>query len=322
MKKTILDRLRQTSGYVSGQEICQSLGVSRTAVWKQVEQLRQEGYQIQSSPRRGYRLIQSPDRLTEAEVLPLLETRTLGRWLKHLDETGSTNADAKALARQGAPEGTLVVAEHQTQGRGRTSRRWYSAPGESVLFSLILRPPLAPSNAAAITQIAAAAVSLALDTLGLESQIKWPNDVLVRGKKICGILTEMTCELDRIDFIVLGLGLNANAASYPPEIAGLATSIRVELGQSCQRSLVLASVLNALEPLYQNYLQGGRRYLELCRSRSALLGRTVVYQTPQGPAEAQVLGLDDQGRLVVNRHGVQEALLSGEVHIGTQVLKD
>ncbi|MDD3426106.1 MAG: biotin--[acetyl-CoA-carboxylase] ligase [Aminobacterium sp.] len=320
MKKHILTLLKQAQGnYVSGQDLCEHLGVSRTAVWKHINQLREEGYAIDSSARKGYRLIDVPDLLNEYEVEPLLTTENIGHPIIHLDEVTSTNIEAKKQAREGIKEGTVIVAEHQTEGRGRSGRSWFSSPEWAIQMSLVLRPKVSPAFAASITQVGAAAVAKALESLGLSPQIKWPNDVLIGGKKICGILTEMSCELDHISHIVIGIGINVNTPSFPEEIASVATSVRIELGgEHCNRKELMAAVLNAFEPLYIDFLKGGSQpeYLSICRHLSNLMGQFITYETSQGIRSAQAVDIDNMGRLIIRHEDeTTEALLSGEVHI-------
>lgn len=320
MKSKIISILRKTPGqFVSGQAICDSLNVSRTAIWKHINQLREEGYVIESIPKRGYRMTVSPDRITEHEVVPWLKTMTLGRSLVHHQKVDSTNIVAKALARDGCPEGTLVTAEHQTAGRGRSGRSWTSLEGGAIQMSLVLRPQSPPAKAPSITQIGAAAVALVLESLGLSPRVKWPNDVLLSGKKVCGILTEMSCELDHIHFIVVGMGVNVGWSSVPKEISQVATSLVDEGVSNPNRARLTAEIMNNFEPLYLSFLAGDSfPYLEVCRRLSWLRGREISFRQ-DGEAVRGVAGdIDDQGRLeICYQDGRKDYLLSGEIHIGT-----
>ena len=207
--------------YVSGEALSGKLGLSRTAVWKVVNALRRHGYRIEAVPSRGYRLLEAPDRLTALEVLPLLETHDLGRTLHAFETVDSTNVVAFRLAVEGAEHGELVVAETQTNGRGRRGRRW-SSPGHLNLYcSFVLRPELPPQRAPELTLLTAVAVAESLRAAGVPADIKWPNDLLVAGRKVAGILTELSADLDRIHFVVVGIGINLNAGreDFPPELA-------------------------------------------------------------------------------------------------------
>ena len=207
MKNEILKCLKETDGYVSGQELCERLGVSRTAVWKVIRQLEAEGYGIEAVRNRGYRLHDSADILNEAEIRAVLTSHWLGQNVKFLEEIDSTNNEVRRMAEQGAPEGTLVVAEIQTAGKGRRGRRWDSPKGSGIWHSFLLRPEFAPEHASMLTLLAAMAVRKSVSNVtGLECLIKWPNDIVVNGKKVCGILTEMSTEEDAIRYVVVRLG--------------------------------------------------------------------------------------------------------------------
>lgn len=319
MRTKIVSILREASGqFVSGQDMCDRLKVSRTAVWKHVNQLKDQGYVIESIPRRGYRIISYPDRITEQEVAPWLNTEVLGRNFVHYPTVDSTNIVAKTLARQGCPDGTVVTAEHQTAGRGRSGRSWTSIQEKAVQMSLVLRPQAPPAKAPSITQIGAASVALAMESLGVSPKIKWPNDVLLSGKKVCGILTEMSCELDHIHFIVMGIGINVGGSSLPEDISKIATSLEMEGCLDLDRGRLIAKVLNNFEPLYRSFLRGDSSpYLDICRRLSWLKDREISFSRDGETMEATAGDIDDQGRLEVRfPDGRSEYLLSGEVHIG------
>jgi BirA family biotin operon repressor/biotin-[acetyl-CoA-carboxylase] ligase len=320
MKGKILTMLKKRQGdFVSGQSICDSLGVSRTAVWKHVNQLKEDGYRVESVPRKGYRIISSPDVLTSEEIVPLLDTDFIGRNVINHHEVESTNLTAKAAGRSGCPDGTVVTTEHQTGGRGRSGRSWISSPGEAVQMSIVLRPGTPPATAPPITQIGAAAVAVTLEAMGFAPKVKWPNDVLISGKKVCGILTEMTCELDRIDFIVIGIGINVNVKVFPKPVDEVATSLLLEGGRSLDRRKIAAEVLNRFEPLYREYLEGnGDAYLEICRRLSWLKGKEISFEKDGITVTATAGDIDEDGRLKVHfPDGRSEKLLSGEVHLGS-----
>ncbi len=230
--------------YTSGEALSGKLGLSRTAVWKRVEALRTKGYRIDAVPARGYRLVGVPDRLTSLELAPLLSTRELGRTIHHHESLGSTNEVAFRLAQDGAEHGEVVVAEQQTAGKGRRGRVWVSPPGLNLYFSAILRPELPPQRAPELTLVAAVALAEALREFGTEAAIKWPNDVQIEGRKVAGILTELSAEPERVHFVVVGVGVNLNsqAGHFPEELREVATSLALAKGERVSRSHFTATL--------------------------------------------------------------------------------
>jgi BirA family transcriptional regulator, biotin operon repressor / biotin---[acetyl-CoA-carboxylase] ligase len=303
MRDKILKILREHQDeYVSGEMICQACGVSRTAVWKHMRELEERGYQIDAVRNRGYRLLYSPDVVTPEEIILGLKTDVLGREIVYRDQVESTNALATELAYQGASEGTLVVADQQTGGRGRRGRAWFSPPGKGVWMSLILRPKLSPAYASQLTLVAAIALSRAFSSLtGQQAGIKWPNDILFGSRKCCGILTEMHADHDRIHHIVLGIGINVNMESseFPEELRDIAVSLRIVKGEPLERSKVIQSVLTCLEPLYLQYVrEGGFSSLrEEWKRESITIGRNVRAVTPRGEFEGTAVDIDEAGAL-------------------------
>ena len=232
MKSEILSALRSADGYVSGQELCEKFGVSRTAVWKAINQLKQAGYEIEAVQNKGYHIVSSPDILSRTELESNRKTTWVGEEIHYFDSTDSTNTRAKRLAEDGAVHGTLVVADEQTGGRGRRGRAWESQKGVSIYMSLVLKPEIEPNHASMLTLITAMAVAGGIEkTTGLECKIKWPNDIVIHGKKVCGILTEMSTQMDYINYIVIGIGINVQNESFPEEIGEVATSLRIESGK-------------------------------------------------------------------------------------------
>ncbi len=319
MKAEILKKLRETDGYLSGQQLSDFLGVSRTAVWKTIAQLREEGYQIEAVRNRGYRLLETADVLTEAECRSLLVGRWLGNPVSCFTETDSTNTQAKRLAEEGAPEGTLVVAESQTNGKGRRGRSWVSPPGEGLWFSLVLRPKVLPSLAPMLTLAAALAVSAGIeDVCGLSARIKWPNDIVLSGRKAAGILTELSAETTEIHYVVIGVGVNVNMADFPEEIRRTATSLFIESGTRFHRCDILAAILARMEQFYETFLD--TRDLSILREeymqRLANLGEEVVVLAPEGERRGVCEGIDEYGRLLVRgEDGSIEKVFSGEVSV-------
>ncbi|OPZ60739.1 MAG: Bifunctional ligase/repressor BirA [Deltaproteobacteria bacterium ADurb.Bin510] len=273
----LLRRLRDGQ-WLSGEQLAQELGLTRAAVAKQVAVLKQQGYLIEAAPRRGYRLQSLPDSLLPAEIRAGLVTARFGQGLiSYLESTASTNQDARELAEQGAAEGSLVVAEQQTAGRGRRGRSWYSAPGVGVYLSLILRPALAASEVARLTITAAVAACEALRELsGLDVRIKWPNDLLVGQRKLGGILTEVSMDQESVSYAVVGLGLNVATGDFPPELAAIATSLRLASGRELRRAAVVRGVLERFERRYDELLnEGFAGILAEFKALSNVIGREV-----------------------------------------------
>ena len=208
MKEKILEFLKQQEGFISGQRICDELGVSRTAVWKYMNSLKKEGYEIESVTRKGYRILQSPDLLTREAVLSCIKKGEIPGELCCFESIDSTNEEAKRRGEAGAPDGSIYVADNQTNGKGRRGRTWLSPSGEDIFFTILLRPDLPLNSVSMLTLVAASAVAEAVDKVtGQECQIKWPNDIVLNRKKVCGILTEMNMEIDSIAYVVVGVGI-------------------------------------------------------------------------------------------------------------------
>lgn len=322
MDRTILELLKkQRMNYVSGQTISKSLGVSRTAVWKHINELRKSGYEIESYPRKGYRLIGEPDLLTSDELALGISTRYLGHRVFCFESIGSTNNYIKEHADE-FPDGTLVVSEEQKSGRGRLGREWTSPSGKGIWMSLLLKPGISPQDAPKITQIAAAALVEALNDLyGLDVKVKWPNDIVVNGRKVCGILTEMGAELGRVSHIVLGIGINANMDAFAGELADKATSLKIEIGEAVDRKKLLFHFLNCLERLLDLFFEDGdfEKALNICRKHSAVIGKKIWIKEKNSSVEVLATGINDSGELVVQyEDGSEKAILSGEVSIRSE----
>ena len=317
-KKPVLTELERTDDYVSGEQLSEILGVSRTAVWKQIQSLREQGYEIEAQPRIGYRLLKRPDLLLPAEIASGLNTVCLGQEVVYYPEVDSTNEIARRLAQQGAAEGTLVVAERQTKGKGRLGRAWISPEGEGLWFSFILRPKMLPPEAPRATLVAAVAVAQALRReTGLNIRIKWPNDLLLEGKKITGILTEMNSEIGRINFLVVGIGINVNLNlhSIPPEINATATSLNAHLKQPASRLVLLHRCLEELEKYYELWQKGAfPEILAEWRHLSATLGNQVQIKMLDDMIEgfAEEVELDGSLRLRLADGSVYQ-VIAGDV---------
>ena len=319
MKAEIIRKLKETDGYVSGQQLCETLGVSRTAVWKAIRRVRDEGYQIEAVRNRGYRLLRTADVLTETECRSDLAGRWLGNPFYFFDETDSTNTQAKLLAERGAPEGTLVLAETQTAGKGRRGRSWVSPPGDGLWFSFVLRPSIRPSVTPMLTLVAAMAVAAGIeDVTGLPARIKWPNDIVISGKKAVGILTELSAEALETNYVIVGIGINVNTTDFPEEIRKTATSLYLESGVYFNRSSIVAAVMKRMEPYYKTYLStvSLAELRDEYMKRLVSLDRDVVVLEPQRERRGVCEGIDHNGCLLVRgEDGSVERVMSGEVSV-------
>ncbi|SHI16893.1 biotin--[acetyl-CoA-carboxylase] ligase [Sporanaerobacter acetigenes] len=320
MKDKILILLKENrDGFISGEKISDKFGVSRSAIWKYMNTLKEEGYEIESIPRKGYRLISSPDTLTYGEVEEYLETKFIGRKIYYFDTIDSTNIKAKELAYK-EDEGTLVIAEEQTLGRGRLGRTWISPKKKGIWMSIILKPSIDPMKVAKITQIGAAAIALALEDLGIEAFIKWPNDIVMNGKKVCGILTEMSCELNMINYVIMGVGINVNLGSedFSGEVSNVGTSLKIQSGKVIDRKKLLGLFLNRFEELYIPFVGKDDFFetLKVCREKSILIGKEVRIIRGKDEEKGKVLGINDDGELIIDYgNGKIENVLSGEVSV-------
>lgn len=318
MKTKILKLLREQGEYLSGQEICGKLAVSRTAVWKAVGQLKEEGYVIEAVQNKGYYLAGTPDLVTKEEVGSRLETQWAGHPTVFLPETDSTNNEAKRLAEAGASHGTLVVAEFQEAGKGRRGRSWVSQSGTGIWMTILLRPQFPPSQASMLTLLAAMAVADGIEEVtGLRAAIKWPNDIVFRGKKICGILTEMSAEPDYINHVVVGIGINANIREFPEELGEKATSLFLEQGKSVNRAAVIAAVWKAFERHYDQFLKTADLSVLRDKYEERLInkGEEVCVLDPKGNWKGVAHGIDERGRLLVEVEKQVRAVDSGEVSV-------
>ncbi len=312
----VLQALRRAPEPLSGEALAGRLGLSRAGVWKRINRLKAQGYAIVGSPRRGYRLLATTDKLLPEEIALGLKARRLTGPVHHFEEVASTNDLAKELAAREAPEGTLVVAEAQTGGRGRLGRQWDSPPGTGLYVSLLLRPPLPPTEMPQITLTTAVAVARAVKRVtGVAPGIKWPNDLLLAGKKLGGILTEMETESERIRHLVVGLGLNVNNPAFPAELEPLATSLLLATGRRHSRLEILQAWLEEFEELYGRFL--AREFagiLDEWRSLTVTLGRRVTVR--QGPVTICGRALDvapDGALLVETAAGDVVRVTSGEI---------
>lgn len=302
---------------VPGPKIASEIGVTRLQVWRWIENLRALGIEIRGVPAEGYQLVTIPDLLTPSLVRAELGEHALGRNIVHHFRIESTNAVALKLAANDAEHGTIVLAEEQTAGRGRLGRAWFSEKSSGIYASIVLRPPLAPATAPVLTLMAGLAAQKAVSSVtGLAVDIRWPNDLLVNGKKVCGILTEMSAEVDLLHAVVLGIGINVNHTVMPAELEDIATSLRMEAHRGISRIQVLAALLREIERHYQMLLKGGNKAItERWEAASTFAhGKRVRVVIRTGEALATTMGIEPSGALKIEYDdGRQESLIAGEV---------
>jgi BirA family biotin operon repressor/biotin-[acetyl-CoA-carboxylase] ligase len=310
--------LLRAGDFVSGERIAAALGVSRAAVGKRIAELRKRGFTIAAAPRRGYRLDVVPDTLDPDAIGPRLTTAWLGRAWRHVPTIGSTNDEAAAWARAGAPSGAVVVADAQTRGRGRLGRHWHSPPGESLYLSVVLRPPLPPHRVPPLTLATGVAVAEALAALDLVPQLKWPNDVLLDGKKVAGILTEMSADLDRVHHVVVGIGVNLNAAAFPDELAAIATSVALARGAPVARADFAAALCARLEHWFNQFVSdGAAAVVAAWKQYARFFGRHVRITAGRDRLDGVAEDLDDDGALRLRlADGRVTRVIAGEVEVG------
>jgi len=317
----ILIELRGAREGVSGTELAEKVGLSRAAVWARVEELRSLGYDIEASPHTGYRLVSAPDVLHADDLLSRLgKTRTVGRDIRVFQETTSTNDVIEKLARDGVKEGVAAFAESQTRGRGRLGRKWISPAGQGLWFSVLLRPKLSPQAVTQLTIASATALARAIHSAaGLAVEIKWPNDILVRGRKVAGILTEMKAEPDAVKYVTLGIGVNVNLTvnEFSSDLRRTATSLRVEAGESIDRAELAVEILRELDRDYARICSGqfeavADEWEEQCQT----IGRDVTIRIGERRVQGRAESLDSDGALLVRtQHGRLERIVGGDVTV-------
>ncbi len=316
----------QQERHLSGQELGKRLNISRTAVWKHINKLRKRGYQIESSPKSGYSLIKSTHLLLPEEIGIGLNTQIMGKRVVHFNEVSSTQDIAAEMARDGAAEGTLVVAEMQNRGRGRKGRSWVSVPEGGIYLSLILRPTLMPSQVVQIPLIAGVALTRAIKaTVPLQPMIKWPNDIIIGKKKVGGILTEMSSEIDGVNYVVLGIGLNVNtpASLFAKDIAGITTSLIDEYGAETSRVKLVQCFLSEFEIIYTKFLASGFSSVkDEWKALNNTIGSWVKVSDGENEIEGEALDIDNDGFLLVRKEdGTISRIISGDVSFSNQIYK-
>ena len=316
LKDKVLAVLEENKGKsVSGSEIARSVGMTRSAVWKAVKTLREEGYSICAVTNRGYCLSEESDFLSEQSIVPNLRTKALGRKIDVFKTIDSTNNFAKSLAQLGAVHGTTVISELQTQGKGRMGRDSYSPMGMGIYMSVILRPKLSVEHSLLITSCAAVAVAEAIENVaGIGCKIKWVNDIYAGGKKLCGILTEASVNVEQggLEYAIVGMGINVQNVSFPKNLADLATSVRMESDKPISRSVLAAEILNCLEERLETIRD--KSFLDEYRRRSNVIGRRIEVTQNGVSTEVDCIGIDEIGRLLVRSDsGEEKALTSGTI---------
>ena len=315
----ILSELRANPDGVSGAQLAEQLAISRAAIWSRIEELRQAGYEIEAGPHFGYRLVNSPDALHADDLLARLgKTKVIGRDIRVFEETTSTNDVIEKLARDGVKEGVVVFAESQTKGRGRLGRKWMSPTHKGLWFSILLRPELSPQETTQLTVASATALRRAIKNVtSLSAEIKWPNDLLIGGKKVVGILTEMSAEVDRVRHVILGIGVDVNqdAAEFPPELRKIATSLKIESGEEISRAELATEILRELDADYARICGG--KFSQLAdewETGCATIGKNVSVQMGARLVRGCAEALDDDGALLVrSEHGHLERVIGGDV---------
>jgi BirA family transcriptional regulator, biotin operon repressor / biotin---[acetyl-CoA-carboxylase] ligase len=315
----ILSALHENADGVSGAQLAEELKISRAAIWSRIEELRHVGYEIEAGPHFGYRLVSSPDALHADDLLARLgKTKTIGRDIQVFEETTSTNDMIEKLARDGVKEGVVVFAESQTKGRGRLGRKWISPAYKGLWFSILLRPNLRPQEATQLTVASATALRRAIESeTGLKPEIKWPNDILINGKKVAGILTELSAEVDRVKHIILGIGVDVNldVGELPAELRKTATSLKIESGGMISRAELAVAVLCELDFDYARI--GGGKFATIAdewESHCATIGKNVTVHIGDRKIRGRAESLDDDGALLVRtEHGHLERVIGGDV---------
>jgi len=314
MLDKILHALKSNEGYISGEEISHTLDISRSGIWKYIQELRNHGYDIIAVPHLGYKLVSSPDKLFPEEIKFRLGTKILAKRIEYFDVINSTMDEAFRLGMAGAEEGTLICAEGQTKGRGRLGRGWTSPKGKGIYISILLRPKLQPLMVSQLTLLCAVAVAEAIErAAGINMAIKWPNDVLINNKKVVGILTEMNAETDRIKFVIVGIGVNVNATNA--QLPAHATSLRQEMQKNFSRIEILQEILRRFEYWYLRFQKEGfAPILEQWKDLSVTLGRNVRIADTKQVIDGKAIGIDEDGGLLIKSHsGAIVKKMSGDV---------
>jgi len=314
MEEKIIELLKKSQGHLSGEELSEHLKISRQGLWKHIQALKELGYDIAAVPHLGYSLISSPDRLFDFEIANGLHTKILGKKVLYFDSLSSTMDTAMQLGLKGMAEGTLVIAETQSKGRGRLGRIWFSPKYKGIYLSLILRPKISPEKAPILTLLTAVSICEAIkEVTGLVCEIKWPNDIMLHNKKLGGILTELNAEVDAVNFVIIGFGLNVN--NDKKSLISTATSLKEQLKENINRLLLLQEILRKIE---NNYLglekKGAAAIIEKWRQNNITLGRRVKAYYHKEHVEGLAQDIDADGGLIIrNDAGLRQKIMAGDV---------
>ncbi len=318
MRNRILEIiLNNKREFVSGESLSKQLGISRTAIWKHINSLKEEGYNIESINKKGYRLIENPsDILTNTNILHRLKTEFIGKEIIHFSSIDSTNEYTKSIGKE-EKDGVVVISEEQTKGKGRLGRQWHSSLGEGIWMSILLKPDILPYKTPFITLVAGASMVKALNDLGVKAFIKWPNDIIINNKKVAGVLTELSAEIERVNYVVLGIGINVKTMNFSKEIETIATSLYKE-GYNVSRLDIVIRLLENFESLYTQYINHNtkKEVLDICREYSAIIGQN-IYTIQNGEKQlVTCLDINEEGNLIVKDiNGKVKEIMSGEVSI-------
>ena len=312
--EVILDNEKE---FISGEELSKKLGISRTAIWKHIRILRSQGYNIESVNKKGYRLVDEPtDLLNPQNIYRNLKTKFIGKNVLHFETIDSTNDYAKKIGNE-LRDGSVIISEEQTKGKGRLGRVWESKAGEGIWMSIILKPNIIPNKAPFITLIAGASIVKALNILGVDAKIKWPNDITINNKKLSGILTELSAEIERVNYIVVGIGMNVKDTDFEEELKDKATSLYKE-NYNVSRVDIVKEILCQFEKLYLDYIEKDdkKEVLDICRQYSAIINKEIYVIKNDQKELVDCIGINEEGNLIIkNKYGNLEEIMSGEVSI-------
>ena len=312
--EVILDNEKE---FISGEELSKKLGISRTAIWKHIRILRSQGYNIESVNKKGYRLVDEPtDLLNPQNIYRNLKTKFIGKNVLHFETIDSTNDYAKKIGNE-LRDGSVIISEEQTKGKGRLGRVWESKAGEGIWMSIILKPNIIPNKAPFITLIAGASIVKALNILGVDAKIKWPNDITINNKKLSGILTELSAEIERVNYIVVGIGMNVKDTDFEEELQDKATSLYKE-NYNVSRDDIVKEILCQFEKLYLDYIEKDdkKEVLDICRQYSAIINKEIYVIKNDQKELVDCIGINEEGNLIIkNKDGKLEEIMSGEVSI-------
>lgn len=320
-RKRIIEMLSNSGEeFISGESISKELGISRAAVWKHINYLKENGYEIEAINKKGYRIVDvNSDVIIPEQITVNLDTKFVGQNIRYFHELDSTNNYAKEKFEE-LEDGSLVISESQTDGKGRLGKNWQSNPGEGIWMSTVLKPDIPVYKAPFLTLVAGAAILNAFRNLGVDAKIKWPNDIVLNGKKICGILTEMVAEVEKVGCVVIGMGINVNTMLFPGELSEKATSLKKE-GFEVKKSDIIREIMHEFEKLYIPYIEYGSRdeIIGVCRKHSVLIGKDVYVIKKEHREKVYCMDISDDGNLIVKHvDGEIEEIISGEVSVRGQ----